>query len=200
MPRSAGATMLTPKEFARWTGVLLSLASIVFAVLSYTGFWSHIRSDDLLTGVADRFSLSYGPDAAKEVRSDDPEWEPLMRVVKRYTRAKLPPDREPKVLARSVAVASQKLVAGDNIVAEWTAPTTPIIIFYRSWPDPGSGPFIKGKDFWTVGTVGDLHDWIRRDQADFDFLWRTLILGALSLCVAIFLALPDKRRPDRGSG
>jgi hypothetical protein len=135
--------MLTPKEFARWTGVLLALASIVFAVLNYAGFWSHVRGDDLLTGVADRFDLSYGPDAAKEVRSDDPEWKPLIRVITKCTRAKLPPDQEPKVLARSKAVASDKLTAGDNIVAEWTAPTTPIILFYRPWPDPGSGPFIR---------------------------------------------------------
>ena len=32
------------------------------------------------------------------------------------------------------------------------------------------------------------------DEADFDFLVRTIILGVLSLCVGIFLALPDQPR------
>ena len=78
---------------------------------------------------------------------------------------------------------------------EWTAPTTPVVLFYRKWPDPGSGEFKPGRDAFIVGTIGDLHDWVRRDRADFDFLWRTIIFGLLSACVGVALALADTTRP-----
>jgi hypothetical protein len=66
------------------------------------------------------------------------------------------------------------------------------MLIYKEWPDPGTGA-LGQDDVFVVGTLGDLHEWIRRDQADFDYLWETLIFGALSACVGAFLALPDKR-------
>ena len=44
-----------------------------------------------------------------------------------------------------------------------------------------------------VGTIGDLHCWIQKDESDFDFLIRTILFGALSACVAVFPALPDRK-------
>jgi hypothetical protein len=49
------------------------------------------------------------------------------------------------------------------------------------------------EDVVFVGTIGDLHTWMQRDENDFDFLIRTILFGALSACVAVFLALPDKK-------
>lgn len=46
-------------------------------------------------------------------------------------------------------------------------------------------------DYRVVGTLGDLHNWIRNDESDFDFFWRTIIFGVLSLCIGVFLGLPD---------
>jgi hypothetical protein len=195
--RSMRSTWIKPA--ARWIAVLVSLVSFGFAALSYTGFWSEFRGDNQAANAANRFDLSYGPEAAQPVTSDDPAWKPLLRIIEKYTQARLLQDHAPKLLARSVAVSSDKLMAGDVVIAQWTAPTTPIVLFYTRWPDPGHGPFIKDKDFVTVGSLGDLHDWIRRDQADFDFLWRTLIFGALSLCFATFLALPDTQPPTAKS-
>jgi hypothetical protein len=48
------------------------------------------------------------------------------------------------------------------------------------------------EDYVFVGTIGDLHTWIQRDESDFDFLIRTILFGTLSACVAVFLALPEK--------
>ena len=88
--------------------------------------------------------------------------------------------------ARTQAISSAQTAAG-----EWTAPTTPVVLFYRKWPDPGSGAFKPGQDAFIVGTIGDLHDWIRRDRADFDFVWRTIVFGLLSASVGVTLALAD---------
>ena len=112
---------------------------------------------------------------------------PLMRIITSYTHANLPKDKQPQVFARAVAVSSAK-----SDVGEWTAPTTPIYLLYGEWPTPGKDDLKLGQTAWAVGTIGDLHEWIRRDQADFDFFWRTLIFGALSAFVGIFLALPDR--------
>jgi hypothetical protein len=180
------------KQTARWAGVALSAAAVVFAALSYSGTWSYLRGDDLITSVADRFDLSYAPDASKPVRAGDPEWRPLMRVVNTYTRAILRRDKPPVVFARLQAITSGKMEVEGTLIGEWTAPTTPILLLYRKWPAPGTGPIPK-EDAILVGTLGDLHEWIRRDQADFDFFWRTLIFGSLSVCVGAFLALPDSR-------
>jgi hypothetical protein len=183
------------RNIARWGAVLLSLVSIVFAALSYFGFFNYVRGDDLLDALASRLDTSYATDVSRQVRPPDPEWHPLMRVIRSYSpaRATIPRDREPVVFARMAAVASAKSEAG-----EWTAPTTPIVLLYREL-SPGTS-LLPGQDGWTIGTLGDFHEWIRRDEADFDFFWRTLIFGALSACVGVFLALPERQRRTNEGG
>jgi hypothetical protein len=114
-----------------------------------------------------------------------------MRVIAKYSSARLPIGREPRVFARFVAVASARDEAGHG---EWTAPTTPVALLYKEWPGHGEVP---PGDFVLVGTIGDLRTWIQRDETDFDFLIRTILFGALSASVGVFLALPDK---EIGSG
>ena len=184
------SAVAAPKQIFRWLGVVVSAVAVVFAVLSYCGFWSYIRGNDMLNALADRLDTSYAADVSRQVRPVDPEWRPLIRIIKRYTRADLLKDKSPVVFARSQAITSATTNAG-----EWTAPATPVMLIYRKWPAPGTGDFIKGKDFVTVGTLGDIRDWIKRDESDFDFFWRTLIFGSLSLCIGFFLALPNSATP-----
>jgi len=174
------------KQVFRWLGVVVSAVAVVFALLSYYGFWSYIRGSDMLNALADRLDTSYAVNVSRQVRPVDPEWRPLIRIIKKYTRADLLKDKAPVVFARSQAITSAVTNAG-----EWTAPATPVMLMYREWPAPGTGDFIKGKDFVTIGTLGDIHDWIKKDESDFDFFWRTLIFGSLSLCIGFFLTLPD---------
>jgi hypothetical protein len=174
------------KLIVRWAGVGVSALSIVFAISTYLGFWNFLRGDNLLADVAARFDKSYTENAAMPVIRGDKEWAPLMRVITKYSHAQLPTDKEPRVFARLPAVISAKNEAAR---AEWTAPTTPITLIYKEWPGHGT---VTPDDYRIVGTIEDLHNWIRNDEADFDFLFRTIIFGALSLCVGVFLALPDK--------
>ncbi len=173
------------KSILRWLGVAVSALSVIFAILTYFGVWNSLRGDNLLLGVAARFDSSYTKDAGQPVRPGDEEWPALMRVITEYTHAQLPTDKTPRVFARAVAVTS---AASEGARAEWTAPTTPILLLYKDWP--GRGP-VTPADYRTVGTIGDLHDWIRRDEADFDFLVRIILFGILSRCVGVFLALPS---------
>src|SRR5262249_38064390 len=167
------------RSAARWIGVALSLVAVAFAALSYVGFWRHVRGDDLLDALANRLDTSYAADVSRQVRPGDPEWRPLMRVIASYAHANLPTDRQPIVFVRFVAVASAKSDAG-----EWTAATISIVLLYKEWPAPGTS-FIREEDFWIIGTLGEFHEWIKRDQADFDFFWRTLVFGVLSACVGV---------------
>ena len=180
------------KTFARWAAVVLSFLSVTFAIVSFNTRWDWWLHDDMVEKVADRFDLSYSKDAALPVQRGDPEWPPLLRLIEQYSpgRGELPKDRPPMTFARFQAITSAGAAGG-----EWTAPTTPIALLYRKWPDPGSGEFKIGQDAFVVGTIGDLHDWVRRDRADFDFLWRTIIFGLLSACAGVTLALADTTRP-----
>ncbi len=173
----------------RWVGVALSVLSVIFAVLSYSGFWNRIRGDTSLIALESRINTSYS-EVSRQVRPEDREWKPLLRVILKYTTAELPKGKQPVVLVREVAVSSAKSDAG-----EWTAPTTPLILIYRPWPNPGD-TLLMGKDGFRVGTLGDFHEWIKRDQDEFDFFWRTLIFGTLSATVGVFLALNKGARKN----
>ena len=172
------------KQIARWTGVVVSAASVLFAILTYLGVWNEWRGDNLLTDVARSFDSSYSPDAGRPVRPGDKAWPVVMRVIRKYSRAQLPAGKEARVFVRFVAVASAQNEAAHG---EWTAPTTPVALLFKEWPG-----HVPPEDVVLVGTIGDLHTWIQRDESDFDFLVRTILFGALSACVAVFLALPEK--------
>jgi hypothetical protein len=177
------------KPLIRWLGVSVSALSVLFAFLTYLGLWNELRGDNLVAALASRLDTSYAQ-VSRQVREGDKEWPPLMRLIKKNTHADLPKDKTPIVFARQVAVASFKQEGSE---AEWTAPTTPIILLYK---ELGHGDPLSADDWRIVGTIEDLHNWVRADEADFDFLVRTIMFGILSVCVGIFLALPDKPKPD----
>jgi hypothetical protein len=172
-------------SIARWSGVAISIVSVVFAVMTYFGVWNHLRGDDLVSEVAARFDKSYSDDASMPVRRNDKEWQPLLRIITKFTHSELPRDREPFVFARFPAIVSAKTEEGGKVMAEWTAPTTPVAFLYKEWPGQG----VPKEYYRIVGTIQDLHEWCRNDEADFDFLCRTIIFGLLSACVGTFLAL-----------
>jgi hypothetical protein len=183
---------LTTINKFRWFGVFLSALAVLFSIGTYFGIWNYLRGDTLLADlVATRLDLSYAQ-VSRQVRPGDPEWRPLIRVITKYTRAELPRDRTPVVFERNRAVASAELQTNGNIVAEWTAPTTPILLMYQDFDKlypVGTTYSVPPKDIIIVGTIGDLHEWIHRDENDFDFLVRNIIFAMLSVCVGVFLAL-----------
>ncbi|HEY6519990.1 MAG TPA: hypothetical protein VIZ19_11515 [Roseiarcus sp.] len=166
--------------------MFLSVLSVCFSIFTYLGAWNYLRGDNALAVVAARFDKSYSEDASRPVRRGDKEWPQLIDIISKYTLINLPHNREPVVLARFVAITSAKTEIGGELKAEWTAPSTPIVLLYKDWPGHGT---VGKEDFRIVGTIQDLHDWIRRDEADFDFFWRNIILGLLSACIGVFLAL-----------
>jgi hypothetical protein len=174
------------KFLARWIGVLFSALSVLFACLTYAGVWNEWRGDNLVAAIASRFDTSYAKDVSRQVREGDKDWLPVMRLIKKYSHANLQ-DKKPILLARFPAIMSAK----DESGAEWTAPTTPIVLIDK---DPVNGA-LSPSDWRIVGTIEDLHNWVRADESDFDFLVRTIIFGILSVCVGVFLAMPDKPKP-----
>ena len=147
----------------RWVGVAVSLVSVGFATLSYVGFWSYVRGDDLLEALASRLDTSYAQNVSRQVRPGDPEWRPLIRVITRYTTAHLRADKLPVVFARGRAILSAPPYEG----SEWTAPTTPIFLLYHELPFPSYRN--EQREIVRVGTLSDLHRWIRKDKDDFNF-------------------------------
>jgi hypothetical protein len=114
-------------------GVALSILSVVFAALSYCGFWSWYRGDNLLNALGNRLDTSYAPNVSRQVSLSDPEWRPLLRIIEQYSHAKLPSNKQPVAFRRGVAIESKKTPEG-----EWTAPTTPIYLSYKELPTTGA--------------------------------------------------------------
>ena len=177
------------KTVARWTGVALSILSVVFAFVSYSTRWDWWLHDDMVEKVADRFDLSYSNDATLPLQRGDPEWAPLLRLIEQCS----PRRGELRTVHLMTFARFQAITAAMTAAGEWTAPATPVVLLCRKWPDPVSG------DFKRTRRIRHRHDrrppdWVRRDRADFDFFWRTIFFGLLSACVGIALALADTTR------
>ena len=144
--------------------VLLSAFSALVLLLNHFGVIDHWRGLDKVQEVADRFDLSYAPEASRPVYPQDSEWKPTMELIEKYSTVKWPVGREPQTIARMKADFSTHDLSGH----EWTAPSTPIVVLFRHWPG-NSGKSIPQEDFRVVGTIGDLHSWIAQSKDEFNF-------------------------------
>jgi hypothetical protein len=132
--------------------------------------------------------------AQRQYRPGDREWSDTVALIKRYTRAELPRDRDPLVLTRSQAIASSKLDLGRGAVAEWTAPNTPIMFLYKELPLPSGSA-----DVIVVGDIADLFTWVDRSRTDFRFYVQNVLLAIFSLTLGVLAWRLDHQSNKRGS-
>lgn len=145
---------------------------------------------DRVERVAERFEKSYPPDASVHVEPGDPEWEPLLKLIYKYSHASFPKEKQPKTIARKQASLSVKEEGLEGqLIAEWTSPSTPFALVYRSWPEQP----IPKEDIVFVGTIGDLRAWITRSKDDLRFLFKDVFLVFFSFAVGITLLLQERR-------
>jgi hypothetical protein len=149
----------------------------------------------LLENVAASFELSYGPDASPPVRVVDKDWGPTIKLITAYTRASLPKDKQPRVIARFTAVAAAQEQVGNGQIAQWTAPSTPIAVIYKDWT--GSEP-LSPEDCKIVGTIGDFRSWISQYRDKWQFRLNRLLLAFLGLVTAM-LSLRARIEPRNGT-
>jgi hypothetical protein len=127
----------------------------------------------------------------------DLAWRPLLRLIYRYSNARIPKNREPKVVARFVAVASAREPIGNGGVVEWTTPSTPIAVSYLEWP----GNDVPPADYRIVGTIGDLHAWISRSKSDLHSWVVDVFMVASSVVVGVYIwILGGTERQERKRG
>jgi hypothetical protein len=150
------------------------------------GVWDRWYGLHHLEKVAANFETSYAHNVTRRVLPGDPAWKPLLRLINKYSTADLPKDREPKALVRSKAVLSNAIEAKNEVVAEWTAPTTPIILLYKE------SLSIEPQDYRHVGSIGDLRTWVTRSKDDFRFLVQDVSLALFSLVFASTLWVVER--------
>ena len=155
----------------------LPLVTLGFVVLNYYGFWDYCRGLHHVREIAARMETSYAEDVKRVIRPGQPGWDTMLSLIRRYSSAQLPANREPKLLARSVAVASAKLDIGPGQIAEWTAPSTPLVLIYVEWP----GQPVEPADYKIVGTIGDIRAWVDKSRADFYFVTRDVLITLTSI-------------------
>jgi hypothetical protein len=185
------------------TKLLLRILSLVLPIL-YTGFlvadraglWARWQGLDRAERVAERFEQSYAPNASAPVNVGDPEWEPLLRLIYKYSHASFPKDKQPQTIARFRAVISGKEEGPEGqLIGEWTAPSTPFALVYRPWP----GQPIPKDDYRVVGTIGDMRAWITRSKDDLRFLVKDVIFVLFSFAVGLSLLLHEHRTAKQAS-
>src|SRR5271163_237404 len=84
---------------------ILPFLYLGFMVAERAGVWDRLFGLDLVEQAAARFELSYAPDASRPVNVGDKEWKPLLSLVYKYSTAEFPADKQPRVIARYVAIS-----------------------------------------------------------------------------------------------
>ena len=174
-PAHRGRTWLRPD-------IWLPIITLALVVSLHTLLWDRLFGLDVAEKAIASFEKSYGMDASNSVRPADAAWAPLKRLIFGYSTATFPHDKEPKVLARFVALASAVTKVGPNQIAEWTAPTTPLALIYREWP----GETVPPEDYVIIGTVADLKNWLEQYRNWIRFIVQDVMLGLLSIALVIF--------------
>jgi hypothetical protein len=165
--------------------VFLPIVTILFVVSEHVGLWDHYLGLTDVLEVSARFDTSYAEDVRRIVSPGDPAWVPVLDLIQRYSTVKLPMDRQPHALARFTAIASAKIEAGPGSIAEWTAPSTPIVLIYK---DLSENKFTHS-DYRIVGTIGDLRTWVDKRRADVHFLGRDILLSLTSVVIGLVIWL-----------
>ena len=68
-------------------------------------------------------------------------------------------------------------------MAEWTAPSTPLLLLYKDWP----GNDIPPEDYRVIGTIGDLRDWISKAKDHRRFVVQDVFLGTFTPLLGLFV-------------
>jgi hypothetical protein len=174
--------------------LILPLLYVGFIFADRFGIWDRLEGLDLVEHAAMNFELSYAPDASTPVRLGDKEWAPLLKLTYKYSNTQFPTDKQPLLFARSVAISSGRTPSAGPVLAEWTAPSTPLVLLYHDWPGHGD---IQPADYRVVGTIGNLREWISKAQDYRRFLVQDVFLGTFTPLWGFALFLIDWRK-ERG--
>jgi hypothetical protein len=171
------------------SAIVLPVVYVGFVITEHAGVWDRLHGLDLVEDVAGRLETSYAEGVDRQIGPDEEAWEPLIKLIYEYSNVELPMDKEPKMVARYVAISSAKIELGKSKFAEWTAPATPIVVLYRE----RTGQEVSPEDVRLVGSIGDIRTWIRRSKNDFKFLVHDLFLGMFSLGIGVMVWRIDNK-------
>jgi hypothetical protein len=175
--------------------LILPFLYLGFILADRAGVWDRLSGLDLVEEAATRFELSYAPNASEPVRVGDKEWEPLLKLVYRYSHAQFPVEKQPRVIARFKALLSARTPTDGLVESEWTAPSTPLALLYRDWP----GNEVPREDYRIIGTIGDLREWISKAKDYRRFLVQDVFLGTFTPLLGFAVFLIDRESEQRGT-
>jgi hypothetical protein len=168
------------------SAVLIPALGLGFIITERTGLWDRWLGLTEVEKIAVRFETSYAENVDRQVGPDEPGWQPVMRLIRRYSGVVIPAHQDPRALVRYQAILSGKVDLGSGHIAEWTAPSTPIAIIFK---EPGLP--IKNGDVLPVGTIADLRGWANRCRADLKFLISDVLLGLTTIGLGFLLWFSD---------
>lgn len=173
--------------------VLVPALGLLFIASERMGLWDRWLGLNEVERIATRFETSYAEDVDRWVDPGEPGWQPLLGLIRRYSGVSIPKNREPRGVARQVAILSGKIELGDGQIAEWTAPSTPILLVFSE-----HGKSFSMGDVVRVGAIGDLRVWCDRRRADLKFFMSDLLLGLTTIALGFVLWMVDLGGPMKG--
>ena len=182
-------------KLANWFALVFAVLTLALVIAEQLGALDWYLDLKPMQKVAASLSSSYAP-AQRIFTPADSEWRPTIRLIRKYTSVHLPEKTPPKAIARFRAVLSGKEDLPQGGVAEWTAPSTPIVLIYG----PGKALRVDVDHVVVVGDVGDLSTWIAEYRDYWKFMLNDVLLGVLSIATALLAFLGTRtRRQGRDS-
>lgn len=181
------------EKFFELVTIAVPLIILLYSVGEHFGFIDRFLGNDDVMGIYERFNTSYDPSIDRKVGSDEPGWARAMTLIRKHSAAKIEFIDEKMILARSVATVSGKVDLPNGKYAEWTAPSTPLLLV-NSEGEKMDG-FVS-EDVQIVGSIGDLKLWVEQDQLSRRFLFQDIFSPLAAAILAIILWKIEHRKPE----
>jgi hypothetical protein len=175
-------------KLVKWGALGLSILTFALVVAERLGALDWCLDLKPMQEVAENLSSSYAP-VQRIFTPADSQWRPIIRLVQKYTSVPLPEKERPKAIARMPAVLSGKENLPQGGVAEWTAPSTPVVLVYG----PGKVLTTGVDHIVVVGDIGNLSTWIAEYRDYWTFVLNDVLLGLLSVVTGLLAFLETKR-------
>lgn len=182
------------RNVAKTVLLILPFFYLGFLLTDRYGLWDNLSGLSWSDRSEQRFEKSYARDSSIRVRSGDKAWMPTLKLIRKYSKANLQPDRESKVIARWQAALSTRTPTEGPIFSEWTAPSTPIVLLYEDLPMTADAK-LDANDWVVVGTIGEWREWIVRAREERRFVVLNVFLGTFGPLLSIFVFLLERQIP-----
>jgi hypothetical protein len=180
------------KKFRIIITLIVPVLSLIYGLGDYCNLWDHLSGRKVAMDGYHRLSQLFGP-SGLIIKQGEPEYSAVYRILVKHTA-----NEAVQVFHRSGERPHSITRVGGPIGSDlakqipegwpdvrFVPGTLPLIFVYG---DPRKGP---GKAF-RVGTLDELREWLAKSKATERFVVTTILIGLLSVILALLNVFPAK--------